>query len=184
MLARFIKQVFGGHRRGAHSIVFCLGLGSVVSTFVGFWPTWTLGITLGICGAWFGRTQRKGTQNRREVMGAAIVFGAVVPLFVEIGLLLGLAVTIGALLHLLADWLMDDGGLPLFWPMIRKKYSLSKLPLIGWMALTPERDKLDRRGNPIRENGRYLKEGGKGENAVAWICRLAIPVAFVYWFIL
>lgn len=184
MLAKGVKKAFGGHRRGAHSIIFCLGLGSIVSVLVGLWPTITLGITLGICGAWFGRTQRTGTQNRREIMGAAIALGAIVPLFVQIGLLLGIAVGVGALLHLLADWLMDDGGLPLFWPVIRKKYSLSKLPLIGHLALNPEKDKLDNRGNPIRKNGRYEKEGGQGERAVAWICRLAIPAAPIYWYLI
>jgi membrane-bound metal-dependent hydrolase YbcI (DUF457 family) len=176
VLARIIKRVFGGHRRGAHSIVFCLAVGSVVSALAGAWPAWTLGITLGICGAWFGRTQARGHHNRTEVMGAAIVAGAVVPQLLTVGLLIGLAVGAGALLHLVGDWLMDDGGVPLFWPFSKRKFSLSNLPGIGFLALEPECEERDRSGRVVS------RSGGRGERIVAWACRLAIPAAAVWWY--
>lgn len=175
-LAQGLNATFGGHRRGAHSILFCVGVGAVVSVLAGAWPAWTLGITLGICGAWFGRTQARGHHNRAEVMGAAIVAGAIVPQVLSIGVLVGLAVGVGALLHLLGDWVMDDNGLPLFWPVIRRKFSLSKLRWVGLLALEPEREERDRTGRVIH------KTGGQGERAVAWVCRLAIPAAAAWWY--
>jgi membrane-bound metal-dependent hydrolase YbcI (DUF457 family) len=136
-VAKVIGTVFGGHRQGTHSPVFCVaagGLASLALTQTGLVRVGGLTLTVGALVAlvigFFSVALVLGRLLKIHGSQCAALAGVIVALALlthpQPGLIPG-AVVLGSLSHLLADWMTPEGIAPL-WPISRRR---AALPLVG-----------------------------------------------------
>lgn len=129
VLSKVIATLAGGHRMGTHSLPFAVLMGLLVTFGLAQWQSPILALAL--CFFFTSLVARVLTEADGAVCAAisAGVAGVMVmatPVTADLSWL-ALAITLGCLLHMLAD-LVTTEGIPLLWPLSRKKISV---PLVG-----------------------------------------------------
>lgn len=141
LLARLIGRVFGGHRHGTHSLIFCAAVGALSTAtlaqteFVHVSGTVTLSVgeLAAIAIAYLAAVLSIGgllglRGARAAALAALLVAGAAST--VPPPALVSAAVTIGCGSHLLADVLTPEGIQP-FWPFSARRVSLRVIRRTG-----------------------------------------------------
>jgi membrane-bound metal-dependent hydrolase YbcI (DUF457 family) len=130
VLSKVVSKLAGGHRMGTHSLPFAAAMGVLVTFGLSQWQSPILALAL--CFFFTSLVVRVLTEADGAVCAAisAAVAGVIVmatPAGAGDLSWLALAITLGCLLHMLADMVTTE-GIPLAWPASRKKISI---PLVG-----------------------------------------------------
>jgi membrane-bound metal-dependent hydrolase YbcI (DUF457 family) len=129
-ISKVVSKLAGGHRMGTHSIPFALGLGVATTLGLHHWHSPLLALL--ICFFLISLCIRVLTEASGIV--CAVISAAVAGVIVmavplqKTGLAwLTVAIILGCLLHMLADMVTTE-GIPLLWPLSKKKISI---PVVG-----------------------------------------------------
>jgi len=139
--ARLIGRVFGGHRRGTHSLLFCAAIAALSAVtlargeLVHISARWTLtvGQLAALAIAYGAASLSVACLLRLRGARAAIVTAALVAVAASTtppAAFVSAAVTIGSVSHLVADVLTPEGIQP-FWPFSARRVSLRVIRRTG-----------------------------------------------------
>jgi membrane-bound metal-dependent hydrolase YbcI (DUF457 family) len=140
LMARLIGRVFGGHRHGTHSLLFCAAIGALSTVTlipgelvrISAGATLSVGETAALVIAYLSAALSLGGLLGLRGARAGALAGLLVATAASTQppALISAAVTIGCASHLLADWLTPEGIQPL-WPFSQQRVSLRLIKRTG-----------------------------------------------------
>ena len=147
-ISKVVSQLAGGHRMGTHSLPFAAAMGALTGIGLSHWHSPLLALIL--CFFFVSLCVRVLTEASGAVCAAisAAIAGVIVMAAPGQNWLI-VAISLGCLFHMLGD-LVTTEGIPLFWPLSKKKISI---PICG-------------------------NTGGMRENLIAGLCGLVTCYVF------
>jgi membrane-bound metal-dependent hydrolase YbcI (DUF457 family) len=137
VLSNVVNKLAGGHRMGTHSIPFAIGMGLLATFGLHYWHSPLLALIL----CFFFISLAVGVLTEASAVVCTVISAGVAGVIVmavpmqKIGASwLAVAIVLGCVLHMLAD-LVTTEGIPLFWPISKKKISM---PICGHTGGTGE----------------------------------------------